>query len=387
MVVADHPAMRALKEGVVVGLANHTVLIAKDGQERPIDDSAAPIRNALGNIVGSVLVFRDVSEQRRVAQAARKNQEILQLVHKIGKIGYWEWNSLTDENKWSPEIEALYGLPPGGFEGSYQAWAKLLHPDDLPRAEQDVRRALESGEYFSEFRVIWPNGDVHWLETRAHVFKDNLDRPIRIMGVNMDITERKQQEEAIRESEERFRGLMEQAPFSIQVLAPDGRTVRVNQAWEKLWGVTFDQIADYNILEDPQLEAKGVATFLRRAFGGEPVAIPAIEYDPNETLPDRTYHEDPRRWVSAVAYPLKDDAGKIREVVLVHDDITARKRAEDRRQESEQRTVASWKASRTHSLPWIVTGGFPTSTRKQNAFSTANRGTCWDRSYGTCTPD
>ena len=190
--------MRALREGKIVGLANHTILIAKDGVERPIDDSAAPIRDAEGNVVGSVLVFRDVSEQRRAVQASRRNQEILQLIHKIGKIGHWEWNSLTDENKWSPEIEALYGLPPGGFEGGYQGWAKLLHPDDLPKAEQDVRRAMETGEYFSEFRVIWPDGSVHWLETRAQVFKDNQDKPVRIMGVNMDITKRKQQEEAAR---------------------------------------------------------------------------------------------------------------------------------------------------------------------------------------------
>ena len=194
----ENPAMRALKEGVIVGLANHTVLISKDGNERPIDDCAAPIRDAEGNVIGSVLVFRDVSEQRGAAQASRKNQELLQLIHKIGKIGHWEWNSLTDENKWSPEIEALYGLPPGGFEGGYQGWAKLLHPDDLPKAEQDVRRAMETGEYFSEFRVIWPDGSVHWLETRAHVFKDNQDKPVRIMGVNMDITERKQREESSR---------------------------------------------------------------------------------------------------------------------------------------------------------------------------------------------
>lgn len=194
----ENPAMRALTEGKIVGLANHTVLISKEGIERPIDDSAAPMRDAEGNVIGSVLVFRDVSEQRGAAQEGRKNQELLQLIHKIGKIGHWEWNSLTDENKWSPEIEALYGLPPGGFEGGYQGWAKLLHPDDLSKAEQDVRRAMETGEYFSEFRVIWPDGSIHWLETRAHVFKDNQDKPVRIMGVNMDITERKQQEESAR---------------------------------------------------------------------------------------------------------------------------------------------------------------------------------------------
>jgi PAS domain S-box-containing protein len=200
----ENPALRALKEGVVVGLANHTILIARDGKERPIDDSAAPIRDTNGNVIGSVLVFRDISEKKRAQQV-------------------------------------------------------------------------------------------------------------------------------LRESEGRFRGLMEQAPFSVQVFTPDGRTVGVNRAWEELWGVTLDQLADYNVLEDPQLEAKGISRYLRRAFDGEPVEIPAIEYDPGQTIPNRSRHKDPKRWVSAVAYPLKDESGIIREVVLVHQDITARRRAEEER--------------------------------------------------------
>jgi PAS domain S-box-containing protein len=188
---AINPVAKVLKEGRIAGLANHTVLISRDGTERPIADSAAPIRGADGTINGVVLVFREVTDQRRAEQADQRHREILKLVHQIGKIGHWEWNSQTDENRWSPEIEALYGLPPGGFEGGYQGWAKLLHPDDLPKAEADVQRALETGEYFTEFRVIWPDGSVHWLETRANVFKDEHRRAARIMGVNMDITERK----------------------------------------------------------------------------------------------------------------------------------------------------------------------------------------------------
>jgi PAS domain S-box-containing protein len=148
-------------------------------------------------------LLEEAAARRAAEEAERKNREIFHLVHKIGKIGHWEWNSLTDENKWSPEIEALYGLPPGGFEGGYKGWAKLLHPDDLPRAEEDVRRALETGEYFTEFRVIWPDGSVHWLETRAQVFKDGHDKPVRIVGVNMDVTEHKRQEEALRDADRR----------------------------------------------------------------------------------------------------------------------------------------------------------------------------------------
>ena len=136
--------------------------------------------------------------------------------------------------------------------------------------------------------------------------------------------------------ETRFRELMDQAPFSVQVFSADGRIVRVNRAWEKLWGVTQDAIPEYNVLHDPQLEQLGIMPLLRRAFGGETVQIPAIRYDPNATLADRSQNDEPARWVAAVAYPLKDPEGHVREVVFVHEDRTARVRAEQATQESEE---------------------------------------------------
>jgi PAS domain S-box-containing protein len=133
---------------------------------------------------------------------------------------------------------------------------------------------------------------------------------------------------SLRASENRFRTLVEQSPVSTQIFSPDGRTVRVNRAWEELWGVTLETLGGYNILEDRQLEEKGIAAFIRRGFAGEPTAVPAILYDPEESIPGVTSNEDPRRWVSAVIYPVKDETGRVREVVLIHEDITERVRAE-----------------------------------------------------------
>ncbi len=134
---------------------------------------------------------------------------------------------------------------------------------------------------------------------------------------------------SLRASENRFRTLVEQSPLSTQIFSPDGRTLRVNRAWEELWGVTLEQLGDYNVLEDPQLEEKGIAAFIRRGFAGEPTQVPAILYDPEESIPGLTRYEDPRRWVSAVIYPVRDEEGRVREVVLIHEDITERVRAED----------------------------------------------------------
>src|SRR5690348_995180 len=117
-----------------------------------------------------------------------------------------------------------------------------------------------------------------------------------------------------------FRALMEQSPLSTQVFSPDGRTVMVNRAWERMWGVTIEDVADYNVLQDPQLERLGIAPYLRRGFAGEALAIPAAWYDPNETLEDRSTRPDPRRWVRAFIHPIRNELGNVTDVVLIHED-------------------------------------------------------------------
>ncbi|MBA2732775.1 MAG: PAS domain S-box protein, partial [Acidobacteria bacterium] len=133
-------------------------------------------------------------------------------------------------------------------------------------------------------------------------------------------------------SEELFRAAFEQSPMSTQILSPDGRTVWVNRAWEELWGVTLEQLGDYNMLEDQQLVEKGIMPYIEKAFAGERTEIPPVLYDPEETIPNLTHHEEPGRWVRAFTFPVRDESGAIREVVLMHEDITARKRAEEEAQ-------------------------------------------------------
>lgn len=147
-------------------------------------------------------------------------------------------------------------------------------------------------------------------------------------------TKEDHQNEASRVTDQdRFASLFEQSPLSIQIFSPDGRTIKVNRAWEKLWGVTIEQIEDYNILKDQQLIEKGIMPYIERAFAGEAAQIPAILYDPDKTIPDSSKNEEPQKWTTAIIYPLKDAEGAIREVILIHEDITEQKKIE---QESER---------------------------------------------------
>ena len=135
----------------------------------------------------------------------------------------------------------------------------------------------------------------------------------------------------------RFETLFAAAPVSVQLLAADGRTLRVNKAWEALWQVADGSLLDYvltqyNILQDAQLEAKGVLKELRRAFAGEAAILPPILYDPAEQgRPGRA------RWLRARAQPLCDPDGRVREVLLIHEDVSERVQAQNDAALSEMR--------------------------------------------------
>ena len=140
-------------------------------------------------------------------------------------------------------------------------------------------------------------------------------------------------------SETRFRELFEQAPTSIQILAPDGRTLRVNKAWEDLWEIhagtslhAFILSSEYSLLSDPQLVDSGIAGYLRQALAGESVEVPAVYYD--VTVLGGSGRA---RWVTARAHPIKDGDGRILEVMLMHEDITERVLSENALREREQR--------------------------------------------------
>ncbi|HWG47207.1 MAG TPA: PAS domain S-box protein [Gemmataceae bacterium] len=197
--VVENPVAKVIREGVIIGLANHTILIARDGTERPIDDSGAPIRGKQGEILGVVLVFRDISERRKSEEEIRANEEQLRLALDAGRMGTWDWNILTDEVVWSPTLEAIHGMEAGAFEGNFAAVRKTIHPEDSDHFLRAITESLQQDKACHiEYRMVWPDGAIHWLEGRGQVFHDEVGRPVRMMGIGTDIDERKRTEHVLR---------------------------------------------------------------------------------------------------------------------------------------------------------------------------------------------
>jgi PAS domain S-box-containing protein len=280
-------------------------------------------------------IATDITEPKRAAEALRVSEErFARFMQHLPGLA-WTKDERGRYLYANDAAAAAFGRPAAELYGRTDE--EIFPPETAAQFRENDRQALASGSGVRMVETLeHPDGSRHYSLVSKFPIPGPDGSASLVGGMAIDITEEMRTRAVLEESEGRFRGLMEQAPFGIQVLGPDGHILRVNRAWEELWGVTLDQAADYNVLYDPQLENKGVAPYLRRAFAGEPVEIPAIPYDPNETIPNRTRHQDALRWVSAVAYPLKDDNGRVREVILIDQDITDRKRAEDKLRDSEE---------------------------------------------------
>ncbi|BAZ50113.1 multi-sensor hybrid histidine kinase [Nostoc sp. NIES-4103] len=138
---------------------------------------------------------QEIDERHRTEAALRASRERLILAQQVGKIGTCEWNLQTGELIWTEEMETLFGLAPGSFEGSYEHWLKRLHPDDRLGADIAAQKTITQGADFdTELRIMLPDGRIRWVAARAKIFYDETGKPDCLIGVNMDITDRKHAE-------------------------------------------------------------------------------------------------------------------------------------------------------------------------------------------------
>ncbi|QHT69816.1 PAS domain S-box protein [Rhodocytophaga rosea] len=164
--------------------------------------------------------FLQKRAQRDLLEEVMQTQQALQLALEAARMGSWEWDLVTSKITWSKALEPLHGLKPGEFAtlygGNFEGFKKLVHPQDIIILQEAIAQALEEKTFYSvEFRVIWPDGSIHWLSGQGSALYNEEGTPLRMVGIGMDITERKENEAKLRQSEERFQVAIKNSPILV----------------------------------------------------------------------------------------------------------------------------------------------------------------------------
>jgi PAS domain S-box-containing protein len=316
----DEVVERVLREARTVAPANDTTLVARDGREIPVETTAAPIRDRAGKVQGVVLVLRDVGERRRPEKAARGGSAQLSVAFDAYRGGMWEWALRTNKSVWSDELWGVYALEPNSRESSYETWLQRVYYEDRPMAEQIVLECSRDGRPIElEFRVPYPDGTLHWVMMIGQPIRDAGGQVERYVGIAVDVTVRKLAEEALHESEERFRTIYEYGPGGIASIDLDGRFISTNRAFlnivgyeeHELLGRSFHEIT----FEDDVPAQKAL---LREMLDGE---------RDHFAMEKRYVRKDGILvWVALSAAGVRNAAGRLDYALMAVQDITERKR-------------------------------------------------------------
>ncbi|MEW6348589.1 MAG: PAS domain S-box protein [Thermodesulfobacteriota bacterium] len=310
--------------------SEHTIVVTPDG--RVWDEKGEPVFDAEGKLMGVVEIAQDVTDWKRTEDALRKSNSRLDHAQRIAHIGNWEWNRLTREIYWSDEIYRIFGLEPGSEAPSYRFARDFLHPEDRELWEKALAEAMESHDFFGlDCRAVRRDGTVVWIHYGAEVVRDESGQPVGLIGTAQDISERKQIEEQLKESERRYRDLYERAPIGIFQTTIDGRVLSVNPACAAMFSYP-----------PPDEMVPGIRDVGARLYADserrQALIDLAIEADGFVKAESEYVRKDGSRfWGQLYFRVVRDRAGKVSHLEGFMEDITARRMAGLALQASEQK--------------------------------------------------
>ncbi len=327
--LVESPVDRVLREGVIVGLANHTVLIAKDGTRRPIEDSGSPIR-LRGEIAGVVLVFRDVTERRKAERELRENEARKTAILETSLDAIVSINHRGEIVEFNPAAERIFGYEKANVLG--QPMAELIIPPAYREAHhQGFACYLATGvgpvlNQRLELSALRSDGSEFPLELT--VTRIPVEGPPLFTAYLRDITEARRVAEQLREQERQFRTLAESIPQLAWMANPDGHIFWYNRRWYDYTGTTLEQMAGWGwqSVHDPEVLPSVLARWRGSIATGQPFDM---------VFPLRKADGELRQFLTRVE-PIKDRAGQVVRWFGTNTDIT-----EQRQMANELRQLAA----------------------------------------------
>ena len=294
------------------------------------------------------MVLAVLVEERKIAQGELgESEERLRLSLESGKAVGWEWDLKTGRDSWFGDLKTMFGIPAERFDGRPEDFHRYVHPEDRHQVSEAVAEARESHlPYEAEFRVVWPNGRVRWVEAKGKFYYSATGLPERMLGMALDITERKLAEQALRESEADL--------TEAQRLANVG-------SWQ--WDVQTDAVTWteqlYRIAGiDPALPA---VSYLGQATLYTPESWHRLRSAVEEALRSGTRYEldlemiqpdGTTKWIIAKGEARRDGSGNIVKLRGTVDDITVRKKAQEELRKSEERLRIAIQAGKMFTCDW-----------------------------------
>lgn len=211
-----------------------------------LDQLAVQIAIAIQQASAYAQAQTELQERKRIEATLRQKEERLSLALEAANMGNWDWNIQTGEIHWSENLEKLFGMQPGTFQGRYEIFVEMIHPEDRQQVLQAINQAIYHQEdYNIEFRFIKPDGTLRWALSRGKVFYDHNGHPLRMSGVDFDITERRQAEVDLQESEARFQAFMNNSPSVSWITDNQGQVVYMSETYLRTFQLPFDKLEDF----------------------------------------------------------------------------------------------------------------------------------------------
>ncbi|MBE9136640.1 EAL domain-containing protein [Nodosilinea sp. LEGE 07088] len=314
----DIEAVQAVWQALHRGGENtHTEfrIICPSGETRYIEAHTIAKRDPKGQIQRLTGINRDITDRKRDEMTLQNTSQRLMLATKAAQMGIWEWQLEGNRLVWDERMHEIFGVPLDAFTGTYRDCEDRVHPEDLPHYYARRDEALASGNLAKfEFRIVRLNGEVRHIESCFNVIRDAAGQPIRIIGINRDISDRKQSELALANAHHQLQALMQNAPAIMGLFDETGRYQRVNPSTVNLLGLPESEIVGrrFDEIHRPEMAAGFMAQIQQVMASDRPVTV-------EEHLVNASGEE---RILRTVLFPVLKPPGQPQILGLVSTDIT-----------------------------------------------------------------